>query len=124
MRHAARSAAAAAAGTLALAAAGCGGSSPAVQRSFDAFLTQTPQGRSWATRFPHKPGSIPCTALDPTLHRRVPATCSTDLSLGANNQVIVTFTQSWSHGSRARTWFVFLRRDGTLVSVNREGTLG
>jgi hypothetical protein len=124
MRQTARAAAGAAAGGLALAAAGCGGSSPAVQRSLDAFLTGTPQGRAWAKRFPHTPGSIPCTAVDPTLHRRVPATCSTDVALGANDRVVVTFTQSWSHGSRARTWFVFLRRDGALVSVKREGTPG
>jgi len=112
------------AAAVALAAAGCGGSSPTGQRTLDAFLRDTPQGRAFAKRFPHRPGSIPCTVVDTSAKQRVQATCSTDLALGSDHRVIVTFTQSWSHGSRARTWFVFLRRDGTLESVRREGTPG
>ena len=119
-----RRVASAAAVVLVLAAPGCGGSSRAGQRSLDAFLTRTTQGRMWAKRFPHRPGSKPCKALDPVAKQRVAATCSTDLALTAHDSVVVTFTQSWSNGSRARTWFVFLRRDGTLESVRREGTTG
>jgi hypothetical protein len=118
-----RRAASASVAAVALAAvAGCGGSAPNGQRSLDAFLSGT-QGRSWAKRFPHRPGSLPCTALDRTLQQRVAATCSTDVAL-RDTGVIVTFTQSWSHGNRARTWFVFLHRDGTVESVTREGTPG
>jgi hypothetical protein len=109
---------------LASAVAGCGGSSSAEQHTLQRFLSRTPQGRTWAKRFPHRPGSVPCTALDPAAERRVPATCSTDVSAAAGDRVIVTFTQSWSHGSRARTWFVFLRADGTVESVKRAGTGG
>ena len=119
-----RAASVAAAGTLALAAAGCGGSSSQGQRSLDAFLSRSAQGRTLAKRFPHRPGSVPCTAVDPGTERRVEATCSTDVSLAKPNRVIATFTLSWSHGSRARTWFVFLRRDGTVESVRREGSPG
>ena len=121
MRRTSRVAAVAAVAT---AAAGCGGSSPTGQRSLDAFLSRSPQGRALGKRFPHRPGSIPCTAVDPVDERRVEATCSTDVSLQTQNRVVVTFTLSWSHGSRARTWFVFLRRDGTVESVKREGSLG
>ncbi|HET7571503.1 MAG TPA: hypothetical protein VFJ77_02405 [Gaiellaceae bacterium] len=106
---------------LALVLAGCGGANREGQRSLDAFLGSTDAAR-FANRFPHRPGSIPCTARDPAAKRRVAATCSTDLSLRSNHDVIVTFTVSWSHGSRARTWFVFLRRDGTLKRVQREGS--
>jgi hypothetical protein len=108
---------------LALGAAGCGSSSPRGQRSLDAFL-RTPQGRSLGSRFPHRPGSVSCTTRDPSAKRRVAATCSTDLALRANDRVLVTFTLSWSHGSRAKTWFVFLRRDGSVESMRREGSDG
>ena len=104
----------------ALLAAGCGGSSPQVQRTFDSFL-RSPQGASWAKRFPREPGSRPCTAQDPVLKQRVPATCSTALSLEQDELVLATFTVSWSHGSSARTWFVFLARDGTVDHVTRAG---
>jgi len=110
--------------TLALAAGGCGGTSPSGQRTLDEFFRGTALGRKWARRFPHKPGSVSCTVSGSSTHGRVPATCSTAFSLGARHRVIVTFTESWSHGSRARTWFVFLRPDGTVASVRREGTPG
>jgi len=107
---------------LALPAAACGGSSPQpnVQRALDAFLVRTPRGRELAKRFPHKPGSIPCTVVDPQLGKRVAATCSTDVS-NEPPHIVATFTVAWSHGSRARTLFVFLRADGTVVSVTRAG---
>jgi hypothetical protein len=114
----------AAAVLLAAAAAGCGGSSRSGQRTLDAFFADTPRGRTYARRFPHRPGSLPCTALDHTLNKHVPATCSTDLSLEANERVLATFTVSWSHGSLARTWFVTLRRDGSVESVRRENPAG
>jgi hypothetical protein len=104
---------------VAAAAAGCGGSPRTGQRSLNSFLASA-AADPWAKRFPHQPGSIACMALDPTVKRRVPATCSTDLSLD-QDRVIVTFTESWSHGNRARTWFVFLRRNGTVERVQREG---
>ncbi|HET7568574.1 MAG TPA: hypothetical protein VFJ91_11310 [Gaiellaceae bacterium] len=106
-----------------LAAAGCGSGSPKVDRTFAQFLA-SPQGATWANRFPHQPGSRPCTAHDPKLDERVPATCSTALSLGDHKLVVATFTVSWSHGSRARTWFVFLRRGGEVDHVTREGAPG
>lgn len=104
-----------------LAAAGCGSSSPKVDRTFAEFL-RSPRGAAWAKRFPHHPGSRPCTAFDPKLARRVPATCSTALSLGEHELVVATFTVSWSHGNSARTWFVFLRRGGEVDHVSREGS--
>jgi hypothetical protein len=120
----AASASALAAAALVL-AAGCGGSAaPTGQRALNAFLRDTARGRTFAARFPHTPGSLPCTALDPTVGKRVPATCSTDVSLGENGRVVVTFTVSWSHGSQNRTWFVFLRPDGTVAKVSREGVAG
>lgn len=119
-----RVASGAAAAALALGAAGCGQASRAGQRTLDAFFRDTPRGRAWTNRFPHNPGSKPCTTVDPQSKQRVDATCSTDLSLGGNDRVIVTFTVSWSHGSRTRTWFLFLRPDGTVASVKREGEPG
>lgn len=112
-----------AAAALVSAAAGCGGSSPKVQRTLDLFLASAP-GASWAKRFPHQPGSRPCTAHDPTLKQRVPATCSTALAPADNRLVLATFTVSWSHGSNARTWFVFLARDGTVDHTTRAGQPG
>ena len=120
MRRAASTALAAAS---VVAAAGCGSSPPSAQRTFDQFL-RSPKGTSWARRFPHLPGSRPCTAYDPTLKTRVPATCSTALSLASGNEVLATFTVSWSNGSRARTWFVFLHRDGRVDHMTREGEAG
>lgn len=113
----------AAAAALVFALAGCGGSASARdgQRALDRFFTRTAKGRAWAKRFPHRPGSVPCTARDPELRRRVAATCSTDVSLDPN-RVVVTLTESWSHGNRARTWLVFLRKDGSIVSVRRAGS--
>ncbi|MGH3048715.1 MAG: hypothetical protein ACRDLK_01045 [Gaiellaceae bacterium] len=116
-------ASAALAAALLAVAAGCGSSPPTVERTFGEFL-RSPQGRSWAKRFPHQPGSKACTASDPTLKTRVPATCSTALSLAQGSEVLATFTVSWSRGSRARTWFVFLRRNGRVDRISREGQPG
>ena len=109
-----------AAAALALAAAGCGGSSPKLQRTLDTFLAGG-KGATWARRFPHEPGSRHCTAQDPKLKERVPATCSTALTLSSDRLVLATFTVSWDHGSSALTWFVFLHRDGTIDHVRQEG---
>ena len=125
MRRAARaSGVLTAAAAMAVGAAGCGGSSPRSQRSLDAFLERTPRGRTLAKRFPHRPGSVRCTVVDPAAKRRVRATCSTDVSPGDGDSVLATFTLSWSHGSRARTWFVVLRPDGSVESVRRAGVAG
>jgi hypothetical protein len=101
------------------AAAACGQAGENGQRALDRFFANTEQGRAWAKRFPHTPSSRPCTAVDHG--ERVPATCSTDVAVNPERRVVATFTVSWSHGSRARTWFVFLRSDGTVESIKREG---
>ncbi len=116
-----RVASALAAAALVLAAAGCGGSSHRNQHSLDAFFTRSARGRAWAKRFPQRPGSRPCSAYDRQLRKTVPATCSTDVSPVKPDRLVVSLTESWSHGTRARTWFVFIRPDGTIVSVTREG---
>ena len=105
---------------LAAAAAGCGGSHPRHDRSLDAFFARTAVGRTLGTRFPHRPGSVACTVFDHQLQKRVAATCATDVS-DDPTRVVVTFTESWSHGSRTHTWFVFLHLDGTIESVRQEG---
>ena len=105
---------------LVLAAAGCGSASVRGQRALDTFLLSR-KGQTWAARYPHTPGSIPCSTYDKDVKKKVDATCSTDLSVDQRKRVIVIFTTSWSHGSRARAWFVFLRPDGALVSITREG---
>ncbi|HVS86241.1 MAG TPA: non-canonical purine NTP pyrophosphatase, partial [Gaiellaceae bacterium] len=117
--RAARALLAALAGALLL--AGCGGSSPpSVQRTFARFLAG-PDGAAWAARFPHHPGSRPCTTRDPLVKKVVAATCSTALSV-ETREVLATFTVSWSHGSRVRAWLVFLRSDGRIASISREGS--
>ncbi|HXH97701.1 MAG TPA: hypothetical protein VNH40_10875 [Gaiellaceae bacterium] len=102
-------------------AAGCGGSAdPKGRRALDAFFSRTSLGRTLGKRFPHDPGSVPCAVFDRKLQKRVEATCATDVSVDPT-RIVVTFTESWSHGSRTHTWFVFLRRDGTVKSVRQEG---
>jgi hypothetical protein len=109
---------------LAAAAAGCGGSAdPQGRRALAAFFTNASLGRTLAKRFPHEPGSVPCTVLDGSLGKRVQATCATDVAVEPT-RIVVTFTESWSHGSQTHTWFVFLRRDGTVKSVRQEGLAG
>jgi hypothetical protein len=106
---------------LAAAAAGCGGSAdPKGRRALDAFFARTSLGRTLGKRFPHDPGSVPCAVFDHELQKRVQATCATDVAVDPT-RIVVTFTESWSHGSRTHTWFVFLRRDGTIRSVRQEG---
>jgi len=120
--HRARSAKAllaALAGALLL--AGCGARHASGQRQLSAFFAGTKLGRTWADRFPHKPGSKPCTAYDDVAKRQVPATCSTDVALQQQGRVLATFSVSWNHGNRVHAWFVFLHRDGTVQSVTREG---
>jgi len=117
--RAARALLAALGGALLLAA--CGGSSPpSVERTFARFLAG-PDGATWAARFPHQPGSRPCTTRDPLVKKVVAATCSTALSL-EKKSVLATFTVSWAHGSRVRAWLVFLRNDGRIASISREGS--
>ena len=119
-----RNAALAGAAMLALAASGCGGSGSSGQReenrALDAFFDHTARGHTLGAKFPHRPGSIGCKVLDRELHRRVNATCATDVAVGPK-RVVVTFTESWSHGSRTHTWFVFLSPDGKIQAVTQEG---
>jgi hypothetical protein len=112
----------AAAAVLSLALAGCGSSSGQREerRALHYFFAHTAHGRTFGRRFPHRPGSIGCTVLDRQLHKRVDATCATDVAVGPK-RVVVTFTESWSHGSRTRTWFVFLHPDGAVEAIRREG---
>jgi len=108
---------------LSLVAAGCGSADPKGRRALDAFFTHTTLGRTLGKRFPREPGSVPCTVFDRQLAQRVQATCATDVAIEPT-RIVVTFTESWSHGSRTHTWFVFLRRDGTIKSVTHEGVAG
>jgi hypothetical protein len=105
---------------LALPAAGCGATDPKGKRALAAFFAHTTLGRTLASRFPHTPGSLPCLVFDHGLQKRVKATCATDVAVDST-RVVVTFAESWSHGTRTHTWFVFLRRDGTVESVRQEG---
>jgi len=114
--------AAAAAIVLCVALVGCGSSSGQREerRALDHFFSDTVHGRRFGRRFPHRPGSIGCTVFDRQLRRRVSATCATAVAVGPK-RVVVTFTESWSHGSRTRTWFVFLHPDGAIEAITREG---
>jgi hypothetical protein len=114
--------AAVAAAVLAIALAGCGSSSGQREerRALAFFFANTVRGQTFGKRFPHRPGSVGCTVVDQQLHRRVKATCATDVAVGPK-RVVVTFTESWSHGSRTRTWFVFLHPDGIIEAITREG---
>jgi hypothetical protein len=109
-------------GVVALAAglSGCGSTDPQGRRALGEFFTRTTLGRTLGTRFPHDRGSVPCKVLDHQLGQRVDATCATDVAVEPA-RIVVTFTESWSHGTRTHTWFVFLRRDGTVKSVRQEG---
>jgi hypothetical protein len=104
-----------------LAAAGCGGSAdPKGRRALGVFFARTTLGQMLGKRFPHDRGSLPCVVFDHQVEKRVKATCATDVAVDPT-RIVVTFTESWSHGSRTHTWFVFLRRDGTVKSVRQEG---
>jgi XTP/dITP diphosphohydrolase len=105
----------------ALLLAGCGSKHATGQRQLSAFFAHTKLGQEWGRRFPHRPGSRPCVAFDDHAHKRVPATCSTDVAVQQQGRVLATFSVSWNHGNRVRAWFVFLHEDGTVVSVTREG---
>ncbi|HKI91653.1 MAG TPA: hypothetical protein VJ986_05090 [Gaiellaceae bacterium] len=119
-----RAASAAAAAVLLAGLAGCGGGpDPAVGRTLDAFFTQTARGRAWGRVFPHRPGSLPCTVHDPVADRTVPATCSIEFALVEPRRAVVTLTEAWNRGARARTWFVFIHRDGTIESILHERAL-
>jgi hypothetical protein len=117
-----RSGAAGAALVLLLALTGCGSSSGQREerRALAYFFANTAHGQTFGKRFPHRPGSIGCTVFDEQLKQRVKATCATDVAVGPK-RVVVTFTESWSHGSRTRTWFVFLHPDGRIQGITREG---
>ena len=120
-----RRAASAAVAAVALAGlAGCGGSpNPAVGRTLDAFFANTARGRAWGRIFPHRPGSLACTVHDPAANENVPATCSIEFALVEPGRAVVTLTEAWDRDARARTWFVFIHRDGTIESVLHERAL-
>ena len=104
----------------ALLMAGCGSADPTSKRVLRSFFAAGPVGRKFAHRFPHKPGTLPCKVLDGGV--AVQATCATDISLVQPARAVVTLTEAWNHGSKAHTWFFFIRRDGTVQSVIQEGS--
>ncbi|HZQ89620.1 MAG TPA: non-canonical purine NTP pyrophosphatase [Gaiellaceae bacterium] len=99
--------------------AGCGGSDKTSRRVLRAFFAGGPVARALGERFPHKPGTLPCTIHDQG--KAVQATCATDISLVTPGRAVVTLTEAWNHGAKAHTWFFFIRRDGTVQSVIQEG---
>lgn len=108
---------------LVLSAVGCGSAGPKGRRALDTFFTRTSLGRTLGKRFPHDPGSVLCVVFDRQVEKRVQATCATDVAVDPT-RIVVTFTESWDHGSRTHTWFVFLRPDGTVKSVKHAGVTG
>ncbi|HEX5247876.1 MAG TPA: non-canonical purine NTP pyrophosphatase [Gaiellaceae bacterium] len=117
--RAARALLAAFGAVLLLVAAGCGGTDPTAARVLRAFFAGGPVARSLGTRFPHKPGTLPCVLHDKGV--TLQATCATDISLVKPSRAVVTLTEAWNHGAKAHTWFFFIRRDGTVQSVMQEG---
>jgi len=99
--------------------AGCGGPNKTSRRVLRAFFAGGPVVRTLGERFPHKPGTLPCTIHDQG--KAVQATCATDISLVKPARAVVTLTEAWNHGAKAHTWFFFIRRDGTVQSVIQEG---
>jgi XTP/dITP diphosphohydrolase len=99
--------------------AGCGGTDPVKNRVLRLFFTGGPVARTLGERFPHKPGTLPCTLDD--RGAKLQATCATDISLVKPARAVVTLTEAWNHGAQAHTWFFFIRRDGTVQSVIQEG---
>ena len=100
--------------------AGCGGTDRTSKRVLRAFFAGGPVARTLGRRFPHKPGTLPCTIHDQG--KLVQATCATDISLVKPARAVVTLTEAWNHGAKAHTWFFFIRRDGTVQSVIQEGS--
>jgi len=99
--------------------AGCGGTDKTSKRVLRAFFAGGPVARNLGNRFPHTPGTLPCTVRDHG--KTVQATCATDISLVKPARAVVTLTEAWNHGAKAHTWFFFIRRDGTVQSVIQEG---
>jgi XTP/dITP diphosphohydrolase len=104
---------------LALLLAGCGGDKVSMGEVLENFYAKTPKAHAFATRFPHTPGSLPCTL--PGSPQPLRATCAADVSLVKHDRAVITLTEAWRHGSLAHTWFFFIRRDGTIDSVVQEG---
>ncbi|MBV8066272.1 MAG: non-canonical purine NTP pyrophosphatase [Actinobacteria bacterium] len=100
--------------------AGCGGTDKTGIRVLRRFFAAGPVARKLGTRFPHKPGTLPCTVDDSGT--TVQATCATDISLVKPDKAVVTLTEAWNHGAKAHTWFFFIRRDGSVQSVVQEGS--
>lgn len=103
----------------ALLLAGCGGTDKTSKRVLRAFFAGGPAAHTLGSRFPHMPGTRPCTLNVNGV--RVDASCSTDISLVQPSRAVVTLTEAWNHGSKAHTWFFFIHRDGTVQSVIQEG---
>jgi XTP/dITP diphosphohydrolase len=117
--RAARALLAALGAALLLVAAGCGGMDRDTKQVLRAFFAGGPVARELGTRFPHKPGTLPCVLHDKGV--TLQATCATDISLVKPARAVVTLTEAWNHGAKAHTWFFFIRRDGTVQSVIQEG---
>lgn len=99
--------------------AGCGADKDTMNEVLTSFYTNTPRAQSFAARFPHKPGSLPCTL--PSKDGPLRATCAADVSLVKHDRAVITLTEAWNHGALAHTWFFFVHRDGRIDSVVEEG---
>lgn len=99
--------------------AGCGADKDTMGEVLANFFAKTPRAHAFAARFPHKPGSLPCTlaSKDGPLN----ATCAADVSLVKHDRAVITLTEAWNHGALAHTWFFFVNRDGRIDSVVQEG---
>ncbi|HLY95362.1 MAG TPA: non-canonical purine NTP pyrophosphatase [Gaiellaceae bacterium] len=99
--------------------AGCGADNNTMGVILDSFYAKTPKGHAFAARFPHKPGSLPCTLASKNGPLR--ASCAVDVSLVKHDRAVITLTEAWNHGALAHTWFFFVHRDGRIDSVVEEG---
>jgi len=105
---------------LALVGAGCGADKEGGKGVLQAFFATSTQGRALSARFPHEPGTRPCTVWSKGATLR--ASCSADVSLVKHDRAVITLTEAWNHGALAHTWFFFVHRDGRIESVVEEGT--
>jgi len=106
----------------ALTLAGCGGDEHAERRVLAAFFAGSPRARQLSPLFPHRSGTIACTIpVGGAGAKPLQGRCSTDISLVKHNRAVVTLTETWGRGGLAHTWFFFIRRNGTVLSVVQEG---
>ncbi|HZC31322.1 MAG TPA: hypothetical protein VE261_07355, partial [Gaiellaceae bacterium] len=105
---------------VALLGAGCGGDNKQTEAVLRAFFANSKSARPFSARYPHKPGTLPCTVR--VQGKTVNATCSADVTLVKTDRAVITLTEAWNHGALAHTWFFFVRRNGIVESVIQEGS--